>query len=133
MCYKVLKMRIEPNAEQRYTIDCTIDYNRYVFNYLITANKLTYSKDERILSEFEMNNLCTRLRRRWPCFRKMHSMTHNDVSRRVRQACVRCRENAVRKRDRAVAKRIIPPGSPINMSWPRYRKQGRYDSYAHLS
>ena len=32
MCYKVLKMRIEPNAVQRYTIDCTIDYNRYVFN-----------------------------------------------------------------------------------------------------
>jgi putative transposase len=133
MCYKVLKMRIEPNSSQRKVIDDTIDYNRYVFNFLITANKLTYAKEERILSEFEMNNLCTKLRKRWPCFRKMHSMTHNDVSRRVRQACERCRENAVRKRDRAVAKGIIPPGSPINMSWPRYRKQGRYDSYAHLS
>ena len=44
MCYKVLKMRIEPNATQRDMIDCTIDYNRYVFNYLITANKLAYVK-----------------------------------------------------------------------------------------
>ncbi|MBR6214203.1 MAG: transposase [Candidatus Methanomethylophilaceae archaeon] len=133
MCYKVLKMRIEPDSSQRKVIDDTIDYNRYVFNFLITANKLTYAKEERILSEFEMNNLCTKLRKRWPCFRKMHSMTHNDVSRRVRQACEKCRENAVRKRDRAVEKGTIPAGSPINMSWPRYRKQGRYDSYAHLS
>ena len=122
MCYKVLKMRIEPDATQRDMIDCTIGYNRYVFNYLITANKLAYAEEERILSEFEMNNLCTKLRKMWPCFRKMHSMTHNDVSRRVHQACSKCRENAVRKRDRAVAKGTIPAGSPINMSWPRYRK-----------
>ena len=41
MCYKVVKMRIEPNSSQRKVIDDTIDYNRYVFNFLITANKLT--------------------------------------------------------------------------------------------
>ena len=47
MCYKVLRMRIEPNATQRDMMDCTIGYNRYVFNYLITANKLAYAEEER--------------------------------------------------------------------------------------
>jgi len=133
MCYKVLKMRIEPNSSQRSVIDYTMDYNRYIFNFLITANKLTYTRDKRLLSEFEMNDLCTKLRQRWPCFRRMHSMTHSDISRKVHQSCAKCRENSIRRRNRAVAKGILPKDSPLTMSWPRYRKQGRYDSYAHLS
>jgi len=132
MCYKVLKMRIEPNSKQRDIIDYTMDYNRYIFNFLITANKLTYAREGRLLSEFEMNNLCTGLRGKWPCFRRMYSMTHSDVSRRVHQSCAKCRENSVRRRNKAVSKGLLPEGSPVHMSWPRYRKQGRYDSYAHL-
>ena len=47
MCYKVAKMRIEPNSSQRRIIDHTIDYNRYIFNSLITANKLFFRKHNR--------------------------------------------------------------------------------------
>ncbi|MBE6521509.1 MAG: hypothetical protein E7Z62_00005, partial [Thermoplasmata archaeon] len=133
MCYKVVKMRIEPNSSQRKVIDDTIDYNRYVFNFLITANKLTYAKESRLLSEFEMNNLCTILRRRCSCFRVMHSMTHNDVSRRVHQACRKCMDNAAIKKRRAVAKGVMSAEDPLPMTWPRYRNRNRYDSYAHLS
>ncbi|MBP5735434.1 MAG: hypothetical protein J6W53_06440, partial [Candidatus Methanomethylophilaceae archaeon] len=133
MCYKVVKMRIEPNSSQRRIIDHTIDYNRYIFNSLITANKLFFRKHSRLLSEFEMNNLCTILRRRWPCFRVMHSTTHNDVSRRVHQACMKCMDNAVSKKRRAVAKGVMSAEEPLPMTWPRYRNHNRYDSYAHLS
>jgi putative transposase len=133
MCYKVVKMRIEPNSSQRRIIDHTIDYNRYIFNSLITANKLFFRKHSRLLSEFEMNNLCTILRKRWSCFRVMHSTTHNDVSRRVHQACRKCMDNAASKKRRAVAKGVMSAEEPLPMTWPRYRNHNRYDSYAHLS
>ena len=133
MCYKVIKMRIEPNSSQRRMIDYTMDYNRYIFNFLVTANKLHFRTNGKLLSEFEMNNLCTQLRQRWECFRKMHSMTHSDVSRRVHQSCKKCMDNSMKKRNRAIRKGIIEKDAPPIMSWPRYRNQGRYDSYAHLS
>jgi len=41
-----------------------------------------------------MNNLCTKLRKRWPCFRKMHSMTH----RLSRDRCDPVKERKARSR-----------------------------------
>jgi len=59
--YRSLKMRIEPDSEQRKVIEASFRYHCYVYNALITACKSFYRSNGRLPSQFDLNKLCTRI------------------------------------------------------------------------
>ena len=59
---KTLKVRIEPNSEQREAIDHNIESNRLVYNSYLTACRNTYRETGKIPSVFELNRIGTRAR-----------------------------------------------------------------------
>ena len=130
MGIKTLKMRLEPNREQRDSIDDTIDYNRYVYNALITYCKLHYRRYSKLPSEFDLNYVCTRIRKNHNCFRIPSSLSHNDISKRVYQGCKRCLDDSMKEWKRKVGRKEIDPSEPMRISWPRYKSATRYKSYA---
>ena len=84
---KTFKCRIEPNAVQKDAIDHMIDANRLVYNNMITASRIQYGKDRTLPTVFDLNKLATRMRHNNPYVAEAYSMTLNETSKRVFQAC----------------------------------------------
>ena len=59
MAIKTLKMRLELRSSQQAMIDSTIQYNRYIYNALITYSKLYHRRYGKLPSEFDLNGMCT--------------------------------------------------------------------------
>ena len=66
---KTLKVRIEPNSEQRKAIDHNIEANRLVYNLYLTACRNTYRETGKLPSVFELNRIGTRARNNCPFIR----------------------------------------------------------------
>ena len=86
---KTIKFRIEPNSEQRRIIDQMIDANRIVYNSMITACKIQYTKTKELPSVFDMNKMGTRMRHNSSYIAKAYSLTLNETAGRVIKACER--------------------------------------------
>ena len=53
--YRSLKMRIEPNSEQRRIIEGSFRMHCYVYNGLITACKLYHDKNGKLSIDYNMD------------------------------------------------------------------------------
>ncbi len=84
---KTLKMRIEPNSEQRKEIDFMLDANRLVYNGLITACKSKYSREDMLPSFFDLNKLITKMRANSSYLKAACSNSQYATAKRVLQAC----------------------------------------------
>ena len=128
---KTIKFRIEPNSEQRKVIDQMIDANRIVYNNMITACKIHYTKTKELPSVFYMNKMATRIRNNSPYIEKAHSMTLNETARRVINACEKTL--GVHKKESGELEimtfRFILP----NHHFPRYRSYGQFNSITYPS
>ena len=86
MMMKTLKIRIEPNAEQRSLIDRTIEVNRFVYNQFITACENQYFSKETVPSEFDLIKLGTKFRHNSEFIASVYSTTLNETAKRARRA-----------------------------------------------
>ncbi len=84
---KTLKVRIEPNSEQRKVIDFMLDANRLVYNGLITACKSKYVREDKLPSFFDLNKLVTKMRMNSSYLGAAHSNSQYATAKRVIQAC----------------------------------------------
>ncbi len=84
---KTIKFRIEPNSEQRIVLDQMIDANRLVYNNMLTACKIHYTKTKELPSVFDMNKMGTRMRHNSPYVAQAYSLTLNETAGRVIKAC----------------------------------------------
>ena len=92
--YRSLKMRIEPDSEQRKVIEASFRYHCYVYNALITACKLYFKTNGRLPSQFDLNKLCTRIWQNCPFLhRYLYQNAMNETAKRVLQAFAKCEEN----------------------------------------
>ena len=133
--YRSLKMRIEPDSEQRKVIEASFRYHCYVYNALITACKLYFKTNGRLPSQFDLNKLCTRIWQNCPFLhRYLYQNAMNETAKRVLQAFAKCEENR-RKRDRGKSKgkedaeATTPPET--GLACPRFRKPSRFYSYTN--
>ena len=99
--YRSLKMRIEPDSEQRKVIEASFRYHCYVYNALITACKLYFKTNGRLPSQFDLNKLCTQIWQNCPFLhRYLYQNAMNETAKRVLQAFAKCEENRRRKERR---------------------------------
>jgi len=128
--YRSLKMRIEPNSEQRKIIDDSFRIHCYVYNGLITACKLYHRKYEKLPSQFTLNKLCTVI---WHNSPYMHDIIYqnamNETAKRVLQAFDKCEEN--RRKKEYKAKREGREQTFHGLSCPRFKKPARFNSYTN--
>ena len=128
--YRSLKMRIDPNSEQRRIIEESMRLHCYVYNGLITACKLYYGKNGRMPSQFTLNRICTVI---WHNSSYMHDIIYqnamNETAKRVLQAFEKCEENRRKKERRAnrEGKEQVFRG----LSCPRFKKPARFGSFTN--
>ena len=115
-----LKMRLEPTSSQRCAIDMHIDRARYLYNAIITACKSYHRKNGMLPSQFDLNNLCTRIRNNVPFLKELHSMSLQYTASCALQACRRCLHNSGKEDDKTAR-------------FPRYRNKGRMSTYGFMS
>lgn len=128
---KMMTVRIEPNSAQRRVIDQMIDANRLVYNGLVTACKLKYSKDGKLPSAFELSGLATKMRHNSPYLAFAHSATLNETAKRVYRACKKTLSNHRCESGVLMVEccQIIVHGP----HFPRYRSAGSFNSYTYSS
>jgi len=130
--YRSIKMRVEPDAEQRAFLDASIEVNRIVYNGLITYCKLYFSENGCLPSSNQLNNVCTQMWQNHECFHSVYQNTMNHTSKRVLQAFSSCNpEYGFKSRGR---RREDGTGEgAVILRSPRYRKQRNFDSFGYLS
>ena len=127
---KTIKVRIEPNAEQRHSIDIQIDANRIVYNGMITACKLKYEKDAKLPSVFDLNKIGTRMRKNSPYIASAYSMTLNETSKRVISSAKKTMDNEKKRSGELDLERFDFDIAP---KYPRYRSKSQFSSYTYPS
>ncbi len=126
---KTIKFRIEPNSEQRKSIDQMIDANRIVDNSMITACKIQYTKTKELPSVFDMIKIGTRMRHNSSYVSEAYSMTLNETAGRVIKACEKTlgtHKKEVGEYDIDTSLFILP-----TPHFPRYRPYGQFSSITY--
>ncbi len=128
---KTIKFRIEPNSEQRKSIDQMIDANRIVYNSMITACKIQYTKTKELPSVIDIIKVGTRMRRNSPYVSKAYSMTLNETAGRVIMTCEKTLGTHKKESGEFDIDNFI-----FNMPkhhFPRYRSYGQFNSITYPS
>ena len=128
--YRSLKMRIEPNSNQRMIIEKSFRLHCYVYNGLITACKLYHKKNGKLPSQFTLNKLCTKIWHNSPyMYDIIYQNSMNETAKRVLQAFNKCEENRKKKGHKA---NIDDNGQTSHgLSCPRFKKPARFSSYTN--
>ena len=113
---KTYKYRLYPTASQRRVMAQTLEECRWLYNRLLEERKLAWEEHQESLSYFTQNRALTSLKRKQISLQLVHSQVLQNVVVRVDLAM-----KAFFRRVRAGEK----PG------YPRFRGQGRYDSFCY--
>ena len=128
---KTIKLRIEPNSEQRKIIDQMIDANRIVYNNMLTACRIHFKKTKELPSVFDMIKIGTRMRHNSPYVANAYSTTLNGTAERVIKACERTLGTHKKESgefDIDTFSFILP-----DRHFPRYRSYGQFSSVTYPS
>ena len=125
---KTFKCRIEPNALQKEAIGRMIDANRLVYNNMVTACRIQYGKDRTLPTVFDLNKLATRMRRNSPYVAEAYSMTLNETSKRVFQAC----KKTLGEHEKEAEEFFLDSMRYVTHDrFPRYKSAGQFNSYSY--
>ena len=127
---KTLKVRIDPNSEQRRAIDHNIEANRIVYDNFLTACRLQYERTKKLPSVFDLNKIGTRMRKNVPFIADAYSMTLNATAKRAIQAC----EKTLAIHEVAEGTMFIDSMKFTGLThFPRYKPKGQFSSYTYPS
>ena len=127
---KTLKVRIEPNSEQRKAIDHNMEANRLVYNSYLTACRSTYRTTGKLPNVFALNRIGTRARNNCTFIKEAYSLTLNETSKRTLKAC----EETLAIHRKASGTLYIEYGfDERGPHFPRYKNRGQFDSYTYPS
>ena len=127
---KTLKVRIDPDSEQRKAIDLNIEANRLVYNSYLTACRSHYLRTGNLPSVFDLNKIGTRARNNSPFIKQSYSLTLNETSKRALDACEKTLAVHTRSSGTLDMEKGFETAGP---HFPRYRSRGQFGSYTYPS
>ena len=83
---RAIKMRIYPNDEQRYKIDVTLSYCRYIYNKMLERNTVIYKRRREHLNYYAMQNLLPEMKDYLPWLKEADSQALKYACRQLNTA-----------------------------------------------
>jgi putative transposase len=110
------KYRLYPSKSQTKILEEQLELCHQTYNWLLHRCRSTYKETGKLLTQFDLNNALTSLKRQRPETRKVHSQVLQNISKRIKDAYT-----VFFARRRACLKAGLP----------RFKKPGRYRSITY--
>ncbi|MBU2637734.1 MAG: transposase, partial [Nanoarchaeota archaeon] len=114
--HKSYKFRLYPSKKQEFSLNKMLELARFAYNKQLELKIYAYQKEDKNLTQFDLNNSLHRLKEAYPSLKKVHSQVLQNINQRISYAF------------QNFYNRVKKGGKP---GFPRFKGKLRFDSLTY--